>query len=175
MTNDNLSSHRLENITESSNEELNLNRTKKYTRYHYNIRPKQTFTHSIKEDNPVESNVKKTSGQYVDVDNNPEDEFYDRVGTDFADEDVNYEDLNVSEANSVSSVEIVDTTKKPEYDYLYYYYYDYVYPEDEKQQSNQLESLPKPSFLVGQDESELGDLESSTTFSTDTITIEASS
>jgi len=115
--------------------------------------------------------MRKVSQHHVDIENNtnPDDEFYDRVGMDFGEEDTNYEDLNVSEANSVSSS---DATKKPEYDYLYYYYYDYVYPDEEKNQGNQLESLPKPSFLV---DSENEDLESSTTSSTDNVTLEPSS
>jgi hypothetical protein len=40
------------------------------------------------------------------------------VGTDFDD----YDDLNVSQANRVSSADTGDPTKKPKYDYLYYYY-----------------------------------------------------
>lgn len=165
----NISNHNLNNSTPSEA----TNRTKKYTRYHYNIRPKEeTFTESTNEDEPrQDTNMRKVSQHHVDIENNtnPDDEFYDRVGMDFGEEDTNYEDLNVSEANRVSSS---DATKKPEYDYLYYYYYDYVYPDEEKNKGNQLESLPKPSFLV---DSENEDLESSTTSSTDNVTLEPSS
>ena len=46
-----------------------------------------------------------------------------------------------------------ESEKSEDYDYVYYYYYDYVYPEGDSK-SDQSESLPNPSFLIGDETTE---------------------